>query len=273
VTAPLDASTPIRAWPAPARALAAACVATSRSSVPLLALAFAWDTTIPERVIVAVLVALGVLPAAAAWLLARAYAAEGALDPEALRIRGRDVSIEIPRASIARVAAWRIPLPGAGVALRLASGARAPVGLEPPLAALVAAFGVAHPNLAFAAARRAAPLAGLRHPLVRFGLFGLVPTAALFHAHQMIAWGAPLGQYYAEGLGPWLASLGVTWLSTLVGIALYASVVRAAVEVPAFAATWIAPRRATFFRGAAEWIAAIAYYGGVPAFLAIRFLA
>ena len=259
-----------RAWPGWARAFAGVLVATSRVSLPVLGLAFARDTTIEPRVMAGVLVGLGALPAAAAWLLERAFAADIALDPDALRVRRSDRSIEIPRGSLAAVEPWRIPLPGAGVALRLGSGAHAPVGLEPAPPALIE--GNEHPNLAFAAARRAAPLAVLRHPLVRFGLFGLVPTAALFHAHQVIAWGGLFGQYYTEGLAAWLRSLALTWGSTLVGIVLYASVVRAAVEVPAFALAWLAPRRATLVRRCAEWAAAIAYYAGVPAFLALLFL-
>jgi len=261
-----------RAWPSWARVAAGALVLVSRASLPALAFAFVRDATLDPRLLAGVAIGLGALPAAAAWLLGRAFAADVALGPDALVIRLAGRAIEIPRASLGGVAAWRAPLPGAGVALRLRSGARAPVGLEPAPAALVDAFAVAHPNLARAAARRAAPLAALRSPWVRFGLFGLVPTAVLFRAQQVIGFGGLFGQYYLEGLRPWLATLAITWASTLAGLVLYASALRAPAEIAALALAWIAPRRAAIARAAIEWIAAIAYYAGVPAFLALRFL-
>ncbi len=232
-----------RAWPGWARGFAGALVAVSRAALPLVAFAFARDTTIDPRLLLGAAIGLGALPAAAARLLERAFAAEVALDAEALRVRCVDLAIEIPRASIAGVRAWRIPLPGAGVALRLASGARAPVGLEPAPDALVAAFGVAHPNLAYADARRTAPLAIARSPWVRFGLFGLVPAAVLFRAQQVIGFGGLFGQYYLEGLRAWSTTLAVTWAATLAGLVLVASALRALAECAVFALAWIAPRR------------------------------
>ena len=267
------AGSSVRAWPPSARWLAGALVAASRSALPLAALAFVRDTAIDPRVLAAIALGLGALPAVAARLLGRAFAADVALDADALRVRRADAAIEVPRASLARVAAWRVPLPGAGVALVLRSGAAAPVGLEPAPPALVEAFGVAHPNLAYAAARRAAPLARLSHPLVAFGLFGLVPAAILFRAQQVIGYGGLLGQWSLEGFGAWARTLGVTWLATVAGLVLARSALRALVEVAAFAATWLAPRRAARVRRAAEWAGALAYYAGVPAFLALRLLA
>jgi hypothetical protein len=261
-----------RAWPPWARAVAGALVATSRVTLPALAYAFARDTTLDPRLLAGVAIGLGALPAAAAWLLRRAFAAEIELAADALRIRFAERALEIPRASLAGVVAWRVPLPGAGVGLRLGSGARAPVGLEPPPAALLDAFPLAHPNLAYAAARRAAPLALLRHPLVRFGLFGLVPTAALFRAQQVIGFGGLFGQYHLAGLGRWLETLAITSASTVAGLVLYASALRAPAEIAAFALAWIAPRHTRIVRAAIEWILATAYYVGVPAFLALRFL-
>lgn len=264
---------PTRAWSGWARGVAGALVAVSRTALPLLALAFVRDTTIEPRVLIGGAIGLGALPAVAAWLLGRAFAAEVELDAGALHVRRADQTIEIPRESLAGLAAWRIPLPGAGVALRLRSGARAPVGLEPAPPALVEAFGLSHPNLAYAAARRDAPLAALRHPAVRFGLFGLVPTAVLFRAQQVIGFGGLLGQYHLEGFGPWATTLAVTWVSTVAGLVLSASALRALAEAAAFALAWLAPRRVPAARRTVEWAVALAYYAGIPAFLALRFFA
>lgn len=261
-----------RAWPGWARAFAACLVAVSRVSPALLALAFVRDTTIEPRVMLSALVGLAALPAAAAWLLDRAHVASIALDDRTLRITRRDATIEIPRDAIARVAPWRVPLPGVGVALRLRSGAAAPVGLEPPPPVLCTGL-ESHPLLAWSAARRAAPLAWARHPAVQFGLFALLPAAGLFRAHQVIGFGGLFGQIYLESFAAWATTLAITWASTCVGLFLYASVLRAVAEIGSVAATFAAPRRARAIRRGAEWFVALGYYAGAPGFLLLRFLA
>jgi hypothetical protein len=166
-------------------------------------------------------------------------------------------------------------LPGAGVALQLGSGARAPVGIEAPPAALLDALGGAarsHPHLLYAAARRAAPLALARHPIVQLGLFGLVPTAVLFRAHQVIGFGGLFGQYYLEGFEAWAKSFAEVAASTGIGLVLYASALRALAEATAFVLAWAAPQGVIAVRRTVEWAVAIGYYGGLPAYLALRFL-
>ncbi|RIK91851.1 MAG: hypothetical protein DCC71_24815, partial [Proteobacteria bacterium] len=154
-------------------------------------------------------------------------------------------------------------------------GARLPVGLEGASPALLAALGApvaAHPALAWSDARRRAPLRIARHWLLRFGVFGWLPTAVLFASYQMIAFGGWRGQWLLEGPRAWTETLVHWWIGTLVGLVLYAGFVRLLAEALAFGAAWIAPQRAPALRRAVEWAVALVYYAGIPALLAVRFL-
>ena len=241
--------------------------------------AWAAGMDFPPRLAFAALIALGLLPALAAMLLDRAFRAEVEVVDGELHIERDRQRVGVPIASLAAVLAWRIPLPAAGASLRLRSGNRFPLALEPALPQLLstlAAAGVgvpAHPNLAFGAAKHAFARRLWHHPLVKFGLFGLAPAAVLFRAHQIIAFGGLLGQYYLEGLRPYLETGVEYWGTTLLYLVLLACTLRVFGEVAGFAATWIAPARARSVRAAVEGFCAIAYYAGVPALLAIRFLA
>ena len=268
----------VRAWPGWARIGAALLVATSRSVPPAVAVGWAFGMDFEPRHAVTALIALGLLPALAALLLGRAFEAEVHVAGEELCIARAGLRIEAPIASLAAVEAWRIPLPGPGVSLRLRSGAWLPVAIEPAPAELLASLATAgvaapaHPNLAYGAARQGRLRRIWQHPLVKLGLFGLGPTAVLFRAHQIIAFGGLLGQYYQQGLRPYLATLVEYWGITLLYLVLFASTLRLGAELAAFAATWITPARARSIRTAAEACCAIAYYAGVPALLAVRFL-
>ncbi len=268
----------VRAWPLWARVAAAVLVASSRVVPPAVAAGWAFGVDFEPQRALAALVALGLLPALAALLLGRAFAAEASVAANALCIARDGLRIEAPLASLAAVAPWRIPLPGPGVSLRLRSGSAFPVGIEPAPPALLAELAAAgvlvpsHPSLAYGAARRASPRRWWQHPLVKIGLFGVAPTAVLFRAHQVIAFGGLLGQYYLEGLRPYLATLIEYWGITLLYLVLLACTARLFAELAAFAATWIAPGSARSIRAGAEAFCAIAYYAGVPALLAVRFL-
>jgi hypothetical protein len=108
---------------------------------------------------------------------------------------------------------------------------------------------------------------------VRVALVVLPVTAVAFNAHQHIAYGGTLGQYYLEGLAPYLRTLAEYALMAAIYVLLYASAWRGAAEISAFAATRIAPSRAATVRRAAEITCAAAVYAGIPALLALRFLA
>jgi len=275
-----------RAYPSSWRWVAAALVALSRASLPAIAVGvlLRQGEPFPLPTLAAILTAYAALPGAAAWLLARVFTANVEVRGLKLHVRGRGLRLEVPCASIAGVEPWRLPLPGAGVWLRLRSGAVLRPGLEAPdleplLGALADAGGVdaarealRHPFLLYATLRQRRPRRLLDHPLFKFPGFSLLPTAVLFNAHQHIAYGGSLGQYYLEGLVPWLQTLGEYWATVCVYMLLYASACRVAAEGIALLAARAGSARAARARRAVEIACGGLYYAGVPALVLARFL-
>ncbi len=275
-----------RAYPAAWRFAAGSLVAFSRASLPVLALAVVAQLDEPFLLptLLAALAAFAALPALAAWLLERAFAASVEVRERVLHIRRRNFRLEVPCASIERVVPWRLPLPGPGVSLHLRSGAVLRPGLEaadlePLLGALAEAGGVASargalraPGVVYAHARRRHPRGLLAHPLFKFPGFALLPTGVLFNAHQHIAYGGTLGQLHLEGAAAWLQTLGAYWATVCVYLVLYASVCRAIAEPAALLAARAGSARAASARRAIELACALSYYAGVPALVLARFL-
>ena len=275
-----------RAYPPLWRCVAGGLVAASRASLPVLALVVAarLDEPLPLPTLLVAVTAFSALPALAAWLLERAFAASVELRERALHVRGRSLRLEVPCASIERAEPWRLPLPGPGVSLRLRSGALLHPGLEAPdlaplLGALAEAGGVEaardalrEPVVVYAHAKQQHARGLSRHPLFKFPGFALLPTAVLFNAHQHIAYGGTLGQYYQLGLRAYVATLAVYWTTVAIYLVLYAAVWRGAAEGAALLAAWIVPAQAMRVRRAVEMVCTAAFYGGVPLLVLIRFL-
>ncbi len=222
-----------------------------------------------------------VLPAVAAWAIERAFLAKARIEGGALVLDQRRQRLEIPLASITALRTWRLPLPRSGVDLQLAAGQRWPQGvaLADPVAlqrALAAAGSPAPVEASFsgrlAQVRAATARRWLDHPLLKFGLFPLLPAAVAFHLHQMIAFGGPFGEYYTYGLKAWLTGGVIWWASWSLGLMLLAAGLRVVVET--FTALALAlphsTGRAPAARDAMLWLARLAYYLGVPAWLGLR---
>jgi hypothetical protein len=266
------------------RIVAAAMVVLSRASMPLL-LVLVWladDPPIGPLQLVQLVALFTALPAGAARLIRRVFRADIALGAETVRVRRADRLVEVPRSAIGHLAPWGVPLPGAGVSLALRSGRRLPLQLQlddplPLLARLAATIGQpapdpeTHPSLAYAHARAAPPRWHWSHYLVKFVLFPLLPVAVLFNAHQHIAYGGTLGEYYLLGLGAYVRTFAVYWAVVTLYLVLYAGTWRSAAELSAFAVTWAAPSRAARVRRSVEVICGLVYYAGIPALLAVRF--
>jgi apolipoprotein N-acyltransferase len=228
------------------------------------------------------LVALGLLPELCARLVLHAHAAEVQASGGGLRIAGALRRVDLAAGALARAEAWRLPLPSPGLSLRLASGARLGVGLaakDPSaLYPLVAQAGGIAPApgdaaAAFARARAACPRRWWDRALVKIGLASLLPGAVGFSAHQHIAFGGLLGEYYLMGLASWLASAARYWAAAALYLALWSGCFRVAVEALTWLGAWAAPAHAARTRSAAERAAALLYYLSIPALLALRFLA
>jgi apolipoprotein N-acyltransferase len=271
---------PVSALPPAARAAAAGLRALSRASRPLLAIALlrASDPPLTPVVLAEALFALALLPALSARLVLRAFTAEVRVENGVLHVEGAWRRVEAACRAIERVRPWRLPLPSPGVTLELAGGERLRLATPAPgalLEALAQAGGAtpARGSLAFANARAAWRRRFWERPLVRVGLASLLPGAAGFHAHQRIAFGSWLGEYYLMGLGAWLASAGGYWLTSALYLVLWDGCFRIAVETAAWLASEAAPARAAAVRRGAEHTASALYYASIPLLLAARFLA
>jgi apolipoprotein N-acyltransferase len=273
---------PVSALPPAACVTAAALRALSRVSMPLLLVALlrASDPPLTPIVLAEALFALALVPELCARLVLGAFAAEARIEGGVLHVAGSWRRLEIACRGIERVRPWRLPLPSPGVTLDLGPAGRLRLALPAPdaLLAALAQVGVTMPApdlapLAFARARATHRRRWWERPLARVGLASLLPGAVGFHAHQHIAFGSWLGEYYLMGLGAWLASAGRYWLTSALYLVLWAGCFRAALETLAWLASQVAPRRAEGVRRLGEHTTSALYYASIPLLLAARFLA
>ncbi|WP_411833451.1 apolipoprotein N-acyltransferase [Pseudoxanthomonas mexicana] len=232
------------------------------------------------RIFGATVVAPLVLAGGIAWT----FAARASVGGDALVLAQRRRRIEIPLASIAALRPWRLPLPQAGYDLLLASGRRWTHGLavSPPqaLQRMLAAAGAtariedgAGALAGFAEARGAARHRRLDHPLLKFGLFPLLPALIAFRLHQIIAFGGPFGEWQTYGVAAWFTGLLIWWASWSLGLMLFAAALRILIEAGGALTSALRPATTPAARNALEWIGRVAYYLGMPAWLAWRLLA
>jgi apolipoprotein N-acyltransferase len=222
-------------------------------------------------------------PEAAAWCIARAFAATARIEGDMLVLAQRERRIEIPVKRIVAMTPWRLPIPSAGVWLTLDSGRRWPqsIALDDPAAladALIRAG--AQPALADTSGGRAARYARARiavrqrtidHPIVKFVLFPLVPALPAFRLHQHIAFGGTFGEYYTFGLQAYLTALAIWWASWAIGLLLFAAALRAVIEMGTGLSLVLRPDRTISVRTWLERLGHLLFYIGVPAWLLMRF--
>ena len=225
-----------------------------------------------------------VLPALAAWAIRRACAAQARIEGAALVLDQRRRRIEIPLSSITALRSWRLPLPGSGVDLQLASGRRWTHGIAlsrpQALRRRLAAAGAPLQSAArfdtalaeHAQARAVARRPRLDHAMVKFVLFPLLPALVAFRLHQVIAFGGPFGEYQSYGLAAYLTGFLIWWASWAIGLILFAAALRIVIETVVVLAAWLRPLHAPAVRDALEWIGRLAFYVGVPAWLVLRLL-
>ncbi len=223
-------------------------------------------------------------PAAAAWAIQRAFAARARVDAGMLVLQQGHQRIEVPVDRIVTADAWRIPLPGTGMDLVLASGARFAHGIAvADIRALLRALsdagspvrlaGAVSTRMAdYATARALAMWPRLDHPLVKFVLFPLLAALPAFRLHQRIAFGGTFGEYYTYGLVAWLTGLLVWWAAWSIGLMMFAAVLRIVVETGHVAVLhW--PARARAVRRTLTALSRVIFYAGLPAWLAVRLFA
>ncbi|HUI27365.1 MAG TPA: hypothetical protein VL403_14885 [Candidatus Kryptonia bacterium] len=267
------------------RIVAAVLTASSRLSLPVIGLAvgFVIGGSVPLLALVRIVTVFAVLPAAAAWMIARASTVTAEIRDGIFTLSRTGLRIEVPCAAIVRIAPWRLPLPQPGFSLEMRSGRRLGYGLA-------GVDPAEHVSVLAGALADDAARAAMRHPMVRyahakrtasrrwyqltakFGAFSLLPTAIWFNAHQHIAYGGLLGQYYLEGFRPYAKTWLISWALTSIYLVLYASVWRGLAETLAWSAAWMAPTRITGMRRVVEIVCGVAYYVGVPILVVLPFV-
>lgn len=267
------------------RTVLATLVAASGVSAPFILLrvvAISDDPmTLPLLIVMSTTMVL--LPSGLAALLTFGFRARVAVEDGTLLVRRRDLRMEIPASAVVAVVPWAIPLPSPGASLRLRSGRRFAYrfALADPtrLAALLAAQGnpageTVADDPAFRHAAAAARYRGLRwwHWLLKFLVFALFPTAVLFRAHQWIAYGGTLGEYYMYGATAYALTFLEYWTTVTIYLVLWAATWRVVAECVAWIATRLRPDAAGTVRRIVEVGCALLYYGGAPVLLALRFL-
>lgn len=281
-----DGAEPMRGglygWPA--RAAIGTLVAASGLSLPAILVVMAtWEeppvaharTFYQARLFLLFVLTPFLLSRVLRWLCAGRMRAEN----DRLVLVGRGLRIEVPRASIGRLVPWVVPLPGPGFWLVLRSGQRlrygfAPRRFVPTLTGLglePSQVPAAHPAIAYAAAKQQVAWRWY-HRFVKFGLFPLVPGLLIFRLDQFLRFGGTFGQYYLEGLAPYLENMTLHLAAGWMNCVLWASLWRTLGEPCAFAGAWLAPHRAATIRRITEAGCSLAYYGGIGLMIAYAFL-
>jgi hypothetical protein len=277
---------PVRAYPRALRAPLAAGAALGWGALLALASSAAVlpmasrEALPPVGAPAAAAVLLAALLLAAVALARRAARGFAHVERGALVVEAGDRRAEVPLAALDAARPWRLPVPGDGISLRLATGRPFPLAIESDdpaavldLLAATGAGGVVRPRarLAWARAReRLRP--GAAELALRWGLLPSAVAAISFRAHQHVAFGGTLGAWHLHGPGRSAATLVGHAASTLGLLALVGAAVRLLAEGIAALWTALAPAQAGAARHAAEWLCRAVLYGAVPAVVALRFL-
>jgi apolipoprotein N-acyltransferase len=127
--------------------------------------------------------------------------------------------------------------------------------------------------LAHARARQIVARRWWDRPPAAIVLASLAPASVAFYAHQHIAFGSLLGEYYLMGLGAWLATACNYAFTSALYLTLWWGCFRLAVEAAAWLGAHAASSSAAAVRRFTLRTAALIYYASIPAMLVLRFLA
>lgn len=273
----------VRLQTRPRRAARTALFVVSRTGLwwVLAVVLLSVDPPVTPPILYRLVLVLVVLPGVAAALL-RGQAATAEVEHDSLVVVRDGMRLAVPCEAIAAVEPSRLPLPDVRLAIVLRSGRRVVPEIETddpaPLLAALAAAGAPvaatcqRASVVAASTRQAVARRWFDHPFVKFGLAALGPAAVLFNAHQHIAHGGLWGEWYTYGPQAWLATLAIYVSVTAIYCVLWASVWRGLGEFAAFGAAAAAPAHAARVRRLVEAGCRLAYWGGIPLVLLLRFL-
>ncbi|MEO6171796.1 MAG: hypothetical protein ABIP02_01625 [Arenimonas sp.] len=108
--------------------------------------------------------------------------------------------------------------------------------------------------------------------VLKFILFPLVPALPAFRLHQHIAYGGTFGEYQSFGLKAYLIALFIWWASWVIGMVLFAALLRAVIEAGTLLAISLHSEHAIDVRKSLEMLGHFFFYIGVPAWLLIKLL-
>ncbi|MBT9595958.1 MAG: apolipoprotein N-acyltransferase [Vitreoscilla sp.] len=267
--------------PPAARLAAGTLRAVSRLGVLGLGLALLLDEGLRTQVLLQMRLAgaLVLLPEAAAACLLAAYRSRVSIEQGVLVFQRGGQRLELPVHQLAALQHWRLPLPGPGATLQLASGRPWRYGLMVrPTAALaraVAAAGgpEAPPLSAYQRAREAVGPGLLGNPMMKFAVLPLLLAVPAFHLHQRIAYGSAVGEYLSFGAQAYGLAFLLWWASWVIGVLVVAALLRVGVEAGALLGSVLAPAQAEAQRRGLERAAHGLLYLGLPAWLLLRITA
>ena len=224
---------------------------------------------------------LFLVPEAASWCVLFAFAARASIDDGKLVLTRGAQRFELALSDIAALELWRLPIPAAGVSVRLVSGQhwRYGLALANPKGLLNALAGAgttqilaSKPSCAstYAQARLAIRRWRLDHPLAKFVLLPLALAIPAFHLHQHIAYGSAFGEYYSFGLKAYITAFALWWAAWAIGVMLSAALLRVVIEAGTLLAALLRPRRTIVIRRWLELLARIALYLGLPGWLLMQ---
>lgn len=216
---------------------------------------------------------LVLLPEAMAWLIRRLHVARLVQASDGLSLIKRGQTFRLVGSALQP---WALPLPDEGATVEVEGvGKRAIAGVDPGtlVRAMQARLGDDPRSLCALLMARARGLARrpwLDHPLIKFGLFPLLPALIAFRLHQVITFGGLFGEALNYGWGAWFTALGIWWVRWIVAMVLWAGALRLLMEAICLLFARSSPARAVAIRAGLETAARALYYLGVPLWLAWR---
>jgi apolipoprotein N-acyltransferase len=265
----------------PAARLAAGLLRTfARGSLLWMCLALLFNEALRTNTLAQIRLfsALFLMPEAGAWCVLFFFSAQATVtDGKLVLMRGarrRELALD----QIAAVQLWRLPIPGPGLSLRLATGRRWRYGLAltnpgaraaglAATAAQPARQGVRAVLQVYARSSLALRRSRLDHPLPKYVLLPLVLALPAFHLYQHIAYGSAFGEYYSFGLKAYLSAFALWWAAWSIGVVLTEALVRTAIIAATLLTALLRPARAIAIRRWLERVGHVALYLGMPGWL------
>jgi len=264
----------------PSARLAAGLLRTfARASLLWMGAAILFGDTLRGNTLAQIRIFAGLflVPEIASWCVLYAFAARASMENGKLVLERGVRRLELAVRDIAAIRPWRLPVPGPGATVQLASGERWRYGLAIAQPAALARTllpasraSMQAAELTYAKVRAAVGRGRLDHPVAKFVLFPTLLAIPAFRLHQHIAFGSSFGEYDLFGLKAYLIAFSLWWAAWAMGVVLSAAALRAAVEAGTLLAVFLRPVQATQARRWLERFSLAALYIGPPSWLLLH---